>query len=335
MTDSFGPGLARAARWASGSLAGSCCPHYDSEPQRDDRPTGSSSDQAFQPATPSTTLTALVFPGTDLAGGRGLDPRRPGRTASSAVPTGVERDRAADALPGSPERQPSVRSQIPTSATAVGAFAIATRSRRRDSTVARPPGRHRDPARTSGERSEDEESLARRDGAARPATAHRLRAGSSLRPCDRPLDVDPVAAEDQQVEVELARPPSSAVLGGRRRARDPATPQERERARSGVGPAGTSRATTAFRKSGWSTTPTGRVGEEAETHHERGPRAEPPSERTAAASVRRASPTLAPSPTYARTRRPSGTRGPPVDSAPRWARRRSSSCTRRRRATDR
>ena len=76
----------------------------------------------------------------------------------------------------------------------------------------------------------------------------------------RPLDVDPVAAEHEQVEIHLARTPTLALLAAER----PLEPLEREQQRDGARapasrPAGTSSATTAFRNSGWSSDAHGSV----------------------------------------------------------------------------
>ena len=87
----------------------------------------------------------------------------------------------------------------------------------------------------------------------------RLRGVAGAR-LDGALDVDPVAAEDEQVEVELARAPALAAHGGRtRRSRRFSATSRASAPVAGSGPAGTSSATAALRNSGWSTTPTGSV----------------------------------------------------------------------------
>ena len=84
---------------------------------------------------------------------------------------------------------------------------------------------------------------------------------------------------------------------------------------AGSAPAGTSSATTAFRKSGWSSTPTGFVRYRRETPRRRAP-GRAASAATASVSVRRASPTFAPSPMYARNPPPSPTSDRRLESAP-------------------
>ena len=69
----------------------------------------------------------------------------------------------------------------------------------------------------------------------------------------------PVPAEEKQVEVEFPRTPAPAGLTTEGALDALECEQEGQAARLRVGPAGTSRATTALRKSGWSSTPTGRV----------------------------------------------------------------------------
>ena len=86
VTDSFGPGLA-PLRDGVGLLAGSCCPHYDSEPLR--RPTyrqliGS----GFPAGYAVDDAAALVFSDSDLLEVVASTPR-PG-PAASRLPDGVE-----------------------------------------------------------------------------------------------------------------------------------------------------------------------------------------------------------------------------------------------------
>ena len=112
----------------------------------------------------------------------------------------------------------------------------------------------------------------------------------------RALHADPGPSEDEQVEVQFAWAPALADLTTGRAF------QRLERGRSarapaaGSAPAGTSSATTALRKSGWSVTPTGSVAYSRDTPRRRGRRAAPPSAWTAATRVARASPTFAPRP---------------------------------------
>ena len=117
----------------------------------------------------------------------------------------------------------------------------------------------------------------------------------------RPLHQHPLLAEEQQVQVQLARAVAESILP----AEGPLDrlEGEQQRDRAGVrppGPAGTSRATTALWKSGWSVTSTGAVTYRRETPARLAPGSAARAW-TAAVSVARASPTLAPSPMYART----------------------------------
>ena len=75
----------------------------------------------------------------------------------------------------------------------------------------------------------------------------------------RPFDGQPMATEDQQVEVELARAPPPSSTAAERALEVLEGDEQGVAPVAGSGPAGTSSATTAFKKSGWSVTPTGLV----------------------------------------------------------------------------
>ena len=119
-----------------------------------------------------------------------------------------------------------------------------------------------------GQRREDEQALA---GAGCGTSSHwtPCRAGSSLRATGRPLDAG------WRWRPKTSRSRSSSRGPQRSRSRRPNARSRPLSARSrasapvaGSGPAGTSRATTALRNSGWSVTPTGAVAYRRETPRE-------------------------------------------------------------------
>ena len=203
------------------------------------------------------------------------------------------------------ERQPAIRrsrsrsgGRRPAPPAPLPAAAVAT--------VSPQPGGTRPGARSESGASTNSR-LPRLDDAGRPAAAAAL-AGSSLRPAGRPLDVDPVPPEHQQVEVDLARAPSLARLPPER----PLELLERDEQRGGAGgrvrpgrarpaprPRCGTRAGRGRRRAPW------RRGARRRAAGRPGSAA---SAWTAAASVAgRHRPRWRPSPTYARTRR----HGPP------------------------
>ena len=156
------------------------------------------------------------LPGTDLAGGRRLDPDGPGLARRARCPTASRRRELPARFLGPPKAPSSSRSATLASdptATAhrVGALDLATALRRRWLDRRTPTRRH-ESRRQVGQRREHEQPLGGRGMGHVEPLGTPARAGSSLRPCRRSLDVDPVAAEDEQVEVELARSPTPAGL---------------------------------------------------------------------------------------------------------------------------
>ena len=102
------------------------------------------------------------------------------------------------------------------------------------STVSAPAGRH-EPGREVGERRQHEQPRRRRPGAgttSRRGGLGRIGVGVDRARRRRPLDGDPVPAEDQQVEVELARPPATRGAGGRT-SRSSVLERDEERERAG------------------------------------------------------------------------------------------------------
>ncbi len=75
----------------------------------------------------------------------------------------------------------------------------------------------------------------------------------------RPFHVDRLAPEHQQVQVQRPGTPSRTVPASERSLEPLERDEQGERRPTGSRPTGTSSATTAFRNSGWSRTPTGAV----------------------------------------------------------------------------
>ena len=237
-TDSFGPEL-RAVRDGFGVLSGSFIPHYHGEAQR--RP-------LFHRLVADGTLPGGLrrrrrggarLPRDGACRGRVRDgrgggvssrgrERRRGRDGALASAAGRLRRRALGGLPA------ARRSHVAIGRTASGAStALAAGPGAVDGLG--PAGWH-EAGREVGERGEDEQPLPgepmRDDEVGRLDRV----VGSGLR---RPLDVDPVAAEDEQVEVELARAPALALLPAERPLDALERDQQRERAgRPGPGRSG-------------------------------------------------------------------------------------------------
>ncbi len=299
-TDSFG-GLA-ALSAGLGLLPGSHSPHYDGEPNR--RP-------YYQRLVGEGRMPGRVcrrrwrrarLPRHGARRGRDVASRRACVSSGARRLGRGGRDGAAGPLPGL-SRRPGVPAAVPRGDRADRRRGLrwrpapVARSRRSGpsrAARARAPGRPAAPARTAA---------CRPPGAARPAGGRPwpdpCPPRSSARPAGRSTAI--------RARPKTSRSRSSSRGPQRRRRRRPKSRSRSLSATSsasapvaGSGPAGTSRATTALRNSGWSVTPTGAVAYNRDTPRSRTP-GRSASASTAAASVAAASPTLAPRPMYART----------------------------------
>ena len=225
-----------------------------------------------------------------------------------------DRDGPADAVPrrlsgrSSGVGRPASTRRGPSSHVAIGRTAsapsIGGRRAAAVATVSRQPGGTRPAATSASGASTNSRSAASRMGHDQEAVRLARIERQALR---RPIERQPGAAEDQQVEVELARAPALALLAAER----PLELLERDEQRDRAGRRIRARRHVEGRRPrsgtrGWSTTPTGardvqpRHGVEADAGQgrERADRRRPASPA--------ASPRFAPSPMYARTRRTVG-----------------------------
>ena len=229
VTDSFGS-RARCARRLLALLDGSFCPHYDGEALRRPR------------------YRELVAAGLPAAGAATTAPRWCSRARRSArswarvrgpQPTGstssTGRSARSPCLPGSSEPVTEVR-RSGASPRRPRSRSGGRRPRPRRVAAAPPPSPRSRPspaAPAAGARSASGASTNSRCCASTCGTTSgsEALAGIVAPTRRRPLHVDPVSPEDQQVQVHLARPPSLPLLPPER----PLQPLERDEQRRGAG----------------------------------------------------------------------------------------------------